>query len=267
MGGHLGLRGRDDRPGHGPSVDGDRQRLRLRPGVRRLSRRDGRLRRGRARAGRGSQRRRLEQAGGRRESRGQRLRRCAAPLPAAWAARRSRQPTRRTARSYVWSREDLEAGPRWSAHVGPGGSSTSSFLAQPSYSPDLGMFFISPARDYDDEGQTRTLDAVVAFEGRPRLRASRAADMDRARRRARPEVAAADRRRPRLRARRLRPERVRARRDAQARCCGQWGCRARCSPRSRTPATRCSSRTLPATSTRSGSVRPRRRRQARALRD
>jgi PQQ-like domain len=65
-------------------------------------------------------------------------------------------------RVYVWSREDLEGGPRWSAHVGPSGIDES-FLSQPSYSPDLDMFFISPARDYDDEGQTRTLDAVVAF--------------------------------------------------------------------------------------------------------
>lgn len=69
-------------------------------------------------------------------------------------------------RVYVWSREDLGAGPRWSAHVGPSGIDES-FLSQPSYSPDLGMLFISPARDYDDEGRTRTLDAVVAFEVGP----------------------------------------------------------------------------------------------------
>lgn len=69
-------------------------------------------------------------------------------------------------RVYVWSREDLGAGPRWSARVGPSGLEDS-FLGQPSYSPDLATLFISPARDYDEQGSTRTLDAVVAFEVGP----------------------------------------------------------------------------------------------------
>ena len=69
-------------------------------------------------------------------------------------------------RTYIWSREDLAAGPRWSARVGPG-EVGASFLAQPSYSPDLHMFFISAARDYDDEGAVRTFDAVVGFKVGP----------------------------------------------------------------------------------------------------
>jgi hypothetical protein len=69
-------------------------------------------------------------------------------------------------KTYVWSREDLGAGPRWSARVGPG-ELGASFLAQPSYSPELEMFYISAARDYDDEGAIRTFDAVVGFKVGP----------------------------------------------------------------------------------------------------
>jgi outer membrane protein assembly factor BamB len=69
-------------------------------------------------------------------------------------------------RVYVWSREKLSDGPRWSARVGPG-ELGASFLAQPSYSPELGMFFISAARDYDDAGAIRAFDAVVGFEVGP----------------------------------------------------------------------------------------------------
>jgi len=70
-------------------------------------------------------------------------------------------------KTYIWSREDLAAGPLWSARVGPG-ELGASFLAQPSYSPELGMFFISAARDYDEEGAIRTFDAVVGFKVGPR---------------------------------------------------------------------------------------------------
>jgi outer membrane protein assembly factor BamB len=70
-------------------------------------------------------------------------------------------------RTYIWSREDLAAGPRWSVRVGPG-ELGASFLAQPSYSSELGMFFISAARDYDDSGAIRTFDAVVGFKVGPR---------------------------------------------------------------------------------------------------
>ena len=69
--------------------------------------------------------------------------------------------------TYIWSRQDLAAGPRWSARVGPG-ELGASFLAQPSYSPELGMFFISAARDYDELGGIRTFDAVVGFKVGPR---------------------------------------------------------------------------------------------------
>jgi outer membrane protein assembly factor BamB len=72
-------------------------------------------------------------------------------------------------RVYVWSRGDLGAGPIWSARVGPSGLDES-FLAQPSYSPELEMFFISAARDYDDEGAVRTFDAVVGFKVGPGCR-------------------------------------------------------------------------------------------------
>jgi outer membrane protein assembly factor BamB len=70
-------------------------------------------------------------------------------------------------KTYVWSREDLGGGPLWSARVGPG-ELGASFVAQPSYSPDLGMFFISAARDYDEQGAIRTFDAVVGFKVGPR---------------------------------------------------------------------------------------------------
>ena len=70
-------------------------------------------------------------------------------------------------RTYIWSRENLGAGPLWSARVGPG-ELGASFLAQPSYSPELGMFFISAARDYDEQGAIRTFDAVVGFKVGPR---------------------------------------------------------------------------------------------------
>ena len=69
-------------------------------------------------------------------------------------------------RTYIWAREDLAAGPIWSARVGPG-ELGASFVAQPSYSPELEMFFISAARDYDDEGAIRTFDAVVGFKVGP----------------------------------------------------------------------------------------------------
>jgi outer membrane protein assembly factor BamB len=69
-------------------------------------------------------------------------------------------------RTYIWLRDDLAAGPFWSARVGPS-ELDASFVAQPSYSPDLGMFFISAARDFDDEGSIRTFDAVVAFKVGP----------------------------------------------------------------------------------------------------
>ena len=68
---------------------------------------------------------------------------------------------------YIWNRDDLAAGPLWSARVGPG-ELGASFVAQPSYSPELGMFVISAARDYDDEGAIRTFDAVVGFKVGPR---------------------------------------------------------------------------------------------------
>jgi hypothetical protein len=48
-------------------------------------------------------------------------------------------------RVYVCSREGPRGGPRWSAHVGPSGIDES-FVSQPSYSPALGMFYISRAR-------------------------------------------------------------------------------------------------------------------------
>jgi outer membrane protein assembly factor BamB len=70
-------------------------------------------------------------------------------------------------RTYIWNRADLAAGPLWSARVGPG-ELGASFLAQPSYSPELGMFFISAARDYDEQGAIRTFDAVVGFKVGPR---------------------------------------------------------------------------------------------------
>ena len=210
---HLGLRGRDDRPGHGPSVDGDRQRLRLRPGMRRLSRRDGR-----AMPRPCSSWTPISTSSpgtGPRTSPSSRTaasapRRCSSSPPgcpplAAANAKNGRDV-------HLESREDLAAGPLWSARVGPG-ELDASFLAQPSYSPELGMFFISAARDYDEKVAIRTFDAVVGFKVGPALRASRAADVDGARRRPRPEVAAADRRRPRVRPGRLRPERLRARRD------------------------------------------------------
>ena len=105
------------------------------------------------------------------------------------AARRWPLRTRRTVAS-TSGRARISAGGRSGAPASGRSDLDASFISQPSYSPDLNMFFISAARDYDDEGQTRTLDAVVALQGRPRLHASRAADLDGARRRARPEVAA-----------------------------------------------------------------------------
>jgi outer membrane protein assembly factor BamB len=65
-------------------------------------------------------------------------------------------------KTYIWNRENIADGPIWSARVGPG-ELGASFVAQPSYSPDLKTFFISAARDYDDEGTTRNVDAVVGF--------------------------------------------------------------------------------------------------------
>jgi outer membrane protein assembly factor BamB len=65
-------------------------------------------------------------------------------------------------RVYGWWRDRLGEQPFWTSRVGPE-DLASAFIAQPSYSPDLNMLFISNARDYDDEGQTRSLDAVVAF--------------------------------------------------------------------------------------------------------
>lgn len=69
-------------------------------------------------------------------------------------------------RVYAWWRADLGAGPFWSSRVGPE-DLASAFISQPSYSPDLNMLFISNARDYDEEGQTRTLDAAVGFKVGP----------------------------------------------------------------------------------------------------
>ena len=67
---------------------------------------------------------------------------------------------------YVWRRDDLFGGPIWSAHVGPD-DFVDAFIAQPSYSPALNMLFISDARDYDDHGNVRGRDAVVAFAVAP----------------------------------------------------------------------------------------------------
>ncbi len=153
--------------------------------------------------------------------------------------------------TYVWSREDLGAGPLWSARVGPG-ELGASFLAQPSYSPELGMFFISAARDYDDQGAIRTFDAVVGFKVGPRCELP-----------ARPTwTAAGVGRGPKS------PplivgdvvfvpggfDRNVFALDAQTgECCGRSACRAPCSRLSPTPETRCSSATPRGTSTRSAS--------------
>ncbi len=75
-------------------------------------------------------------------------------------------------RVYAWWRDGLGGGPFWSSRVGPE-DLASAFISQPSYSPDLNMLFISNARDYDEEGQTRTLDAVVGFQAAPAARFQR----------------------------------------------------------------------------------------------
>jgi outer membrane protein assembly factor BamB len=66
-------------------------------------------------------------------------------------------------RTYVWNRQALADGPIWTARVGPD-SLGSAFIGEPSYSAGLNMLFVSAARDYDEEGATRTLDAVVGFQ-------------------------------------------------------------------------------------------------------
>jgi len=65
-------------------------------------------------------------------------------------------------RVYVWKRDDLYGGAIWSARVGPD-DFVDAFIGQPSYSPGLNMFFISDARDYNEEGAIRNRDAVVGF--------------------------------------------------------------------------------------------------------
>lgn len=67
---------------------------------------------------------------------------------------------------YAWSRDEIWVGASWSSRVGPD-ELGSAFIAQPSYSPDLNMFFISDARDYDEAGAIRNSDAVVAFAIEP----------------------------------------------------------------------------------------------------
>jgi outer membrane protein assembly factor BamB len=67
---------------------------------------------------------------------------------------------------YAWSRDEIWVGAFWSSRVGPD-ELGSAFIAQPSYSPELNMLFISNARDYDEEGATRTRDAVVALAIEP----------------------------------------------------------------------------------------------------
>ena len=77
------------------------------------------------------------------------------------AVRRSPRRTRRTAAStcgFVTIRRGaLLERPRGAYELG------GAFIAQPSYSRDLNMLFISDGRDYDDEGAVRTFDAVIAF--------------------------------------------------------------------------------------------------------
>jgi outer membrane protein assembly factor BamB len=63
---------------------------------------------------------------------------------------------------YVWKRDALGAGPIWSAHIGPT-DLANPFIGQPSYSADLNMLFVSDARDYGEDGTTRSFDAIVAF--------------------------------------------------------------------------------------------------------
>ena len=122
--------------------------------------------------------------------------------------------------TYIWNRQNISDGPIWSARVGPD-ELDASFLGQPSYSPELRTFFISDARDYDDEGAIRTFDAVVAFKVGNALRDPRAADVDSARRRPRAEVTAARRRRCRLRPRRLRPATCSPSTPGPGKCCGR----------------------------------------------
>ncbi len=60
---------------------------------------------------------------------------------------------------YVWRRDDIAAGPIWSAHLGPD-DLANPFIAQPSYSPALNMLYVADARDYDEQGTVRSFDAV-----------------------------------------------------------------------------------------------------------
>lgn len=64
--------------------------------------------------------------------------------------------------AYVWDRDDLAAGPIWSAHIGPDDLATP-FIGEPSYSPTLNMLFIANARVYGPDGQPTHFDAAVSF--------------------------------------------------------------------------------------------------------
>jgi len=63
--------------------------------------------------------------------------------------------------AYVWDRDNIAAGPIWSALIGPDDLATP-FIGEPSYSPDLNMLYIANARVYGPDGPTH-FDAAVAF--------------------------------------------------------------------------------------------------------
>ena len=186
MGGIWGYAGVTIDPRHGSSVDGNRQRLGLRPGMRRLHRRDRRLRRERS----------LELdadlnvvAWNRPEDvsdrRGQRLRRRAAALPAARLPAACRRQREERARLHLVARGSRR-GPLWSARVGPDeldARSSPSRATRPSSACSSSPPHATTTRRGDPDVRRRR-----RLQGRPGLRASRAADVDRARRRARPEV-------------------------------------------------------------------------------
>ena len=155
----------------------------------------------------------LEPARGRREPRGQRLRRGAAALPARRAARRLAAAHAKNGRVYVWSRErsrrraTLERPRRPERHrrVVPVPAELLARSRTCSSSPPRATTTTKGRRGRSTRSSHSRSARAARFPARPTWTAP--GD------RARPEVAAADRRRPRVRPRRLRPERVRARRD------------------------------------------------------
>ena len=158
--------------------------------------------------------------------------------------------------TYIWNRQNIAAGPIWSARVGPDELDASFVGAAELLAGAAHVLHLRRPR-LRRRGDDPHVRRRRRLHDRRRLRDPGAADVDGAWSRPRAEVAAARRRRSRLRPGRLRPQRVRPRRAHREDALVEPAPRRRRSRRSPGRGTRCSSATRRECSTRSA-CRPRR---------